>query len=165
MATVLEECATEEQRSVVRVFCGQKDSMQMIFIMKCFLFAMGSVCHVKRFTPGWQTFRWWRRGWNGGAEVARTTVKRILCFGFRLTDKAMGQVDQCRWRICRAINVFFFPGSNMTRFTFYIRLWPIYWLSLAWPLEFVILIMRHRIVYLLTASLNKPRCCTHQVIR
>jgi hypothetical protein len=31
MATVLEECNTEEQRLVVR-FCGQKDSMQFIFI-------------------------------------------------------------------------------------------------------------------------------------
>jgi hypothetical protein len=27
----------------------------------------------------WQTFRWWRRGWNGGAEVAETTVKRLIC--------------------------------------------------------------------------------------
>jgi hypothetical protein len=31
MATVLEECSTEEQRSVVRFFCEQKDSMQRIF--------------------------------------------------------------------------------------------------------------------------------------
>jgi hypothetical protein len=34
---VLEVYNTEEQRSVVR-FCGQKDSMQRIFIRKCFLF-------------------------------------------------------------------------------------------------------------------------------
>jgi hypothetical protein len=39
MATVLEEYSTEEQRSVVR-FYGQKDSMQRIFIKKCFLFTV-----------------------------------------------------------------------------------------------------------------------------
>jgi hypothetical protein len=51
MATVLEVDTTEEQRSVVR-FCGQKDSMQNIFIKKCFLFIAISVCHVKRFITG-----------------------------------------------------------------------------------------------------------------
>jgi hypothetical protein len=56
MATVLEECTNEEQRSVVR-FCGQKDSMQRILIKKCFLFTVGSVCRIKRFTSGWQKFR------------------------------------------------------------------------------------------------------------
>jgi hypothetical protein len=35
--TILEMCTTEEERSIVR-FCGQKDSMQRIFIKKCFLF-------------------------------------------------------------------------------------------------------------------------------
>jgi hypothetical protein len=44
--------AAEEQRSVVRLFCGQNDSMQMTFIKKCFLFKMESVCHVKRFGLG-----------------------------------------------------------------------------------------------------------------
>jgi hypothetical protein len=52
MATVLEECNTEEQRSVVRFFYGQKDSVRRIFIKKCFLFTVGSVCRVKRFTTG-----------------------------------------------------------------------------------------------------------------
>jgi hypothetical protein len=51
MATVLEDCTIEEQHSVVR-FCGQKDSVQMIFIKKCFLFMVGSVCHIKRFSAG-----------------------------------------------------------------------------------------------------------------
>jgi hypothetical protein len=49
MATVLEECSTEEQCSVVR-FCGQTDSMQRIFVNKCFLFTVGSVCCFKHFT-------------------------------------------------------------------------------------------------------------------
>jgi hypothetical protein len=30
-----------------------------------------------------------------GAEVAETTVKRLLCCGFRRTGKAMGHVSQC----------------------------------------------------------------------
>jgi hypothetical protein len=46
MATVVLECATEEQRYVVR-FCGQKDSMQRIFINKSFLFTVGSVCRIR----------------------------------------------------------------------------------------------------------------------
>jgi hypothetical protein len=54
-----------------------------------------------------------------GAEVAETTVKRLLCCGFRRTGKVMGQVYHCWWRICREM---FFPGSKITRFTFYIHL-------------------------------------------
>jgi hypothetical protein len=50
MATMLEGCTTEEQSSVV---CGQNDSMQR----DVYLFTVGSVCRVKRFTAGWQTFR------------------------------------------------------------------------------------------------------------
>jgi hypothetical protein len=56
--------------------------------------------------PWWQTFRWWERGWNGGVQVAETTVKRLLCCGFRCTDKVMGQVYQCWWRMHQEINVF-----------------------------------------------------------
>jgi hypothetical protein len=51
MATVL-ECGTEKHRSFVLVFGGQKDSMQRIFIKKCFQFTVGSVCRVKQFTTG-----------------------------------------------------------------------------------------------------------------
>jgi hypothetical protein len=40
-----------------------------------------------------------------GAEVAETTVKRLLCCGFRCTGKVMGQVYQCWWRICRELTV------------------------------------------------------------
>jgi hypothetical protein len=58
MATVLEGCTTEEQRSAVRfLFCEQKDSMQSIYIKNRFLFTVGSVCRVKPFIPGWQTFQ------------------------------------------------------------------------------------------------------------
>jgi hypothetical protein len=40
-----------------------------------------------------------------GGEVTETTEKRLLCCGFRRTGKAMGQVYQCWWRICREIDV------------------------------------------------------------
>jgi hypothetical protein len=56
MATVLEERTTEKQRPVVS-FYAHKDSLRRLFINKCFLFRVGSVCLVKRFTTGWQTFR------------------------------------------------------------------------------------------------------------
>jgi hypothetical protein len=48
MATVLQGCITEEQPSVV-LFYGQKGSMQWIFINKCFIFMVGTVCRVKQF--------------------------------------------------------------------------------------------------------------------
>jgi hypothetical protein len=51
MATVLELCTTEEQRSVMR-FYAQIDSMKRILIKKYFLFTVESVCRVKRFTAG-----------------------------------------------------------------------------------------------------------------
>jgi hypothetical protein len=51
MATVLEGVLLKNS-ILLCVFCGQKDSMQRIFINKWFLFTVGSVCHVKRFTTG-----------------------------------------------------------------------------------------------------------------
>jgi hypothetical protein len=63
---------------------------------------------------------------RSGAEVAETTVKILLCCGFRRTGKTMGQVYQC-WRICREIYVF----SRYEYHMFYVLyLWPIFWLSL-----------------------------------
>jgi hypothetical protein len=97
------ECTTKEQRSVVPLFMGKRLTAKL-FIKKCFKFTVGSVCRVKRSTTGWQNFRWWRRDWNGGAEMAEATVKRLLCCGFRRTGKAAGQVYQCWWKICREMN-------------------------------------------------------------
>jgi hypothetical protein len=51
MATVLEECITEKQHSAL-CFLWAKDSMQRIFIKKCFLFMVESVCCMKWFTSG-----------------------------------------------------------------------------------------------------------------
>jgi hypothetical protein len=63
-------------------------------------------CLPRKAVPSWwQTFHWWRKGWKGGAELAETTVKRLLCWGFWRTGKTIGQVYQCCWRICQDINV------------------------------------------------------------
>jgi hypothetical protein len=53
---VLEEYITEEQRSVVRSFSGQKGSMKRTYIKKYFSYLAGSVCPVKRFTTGGRLF-------------------------------------------------------------------------------------------------------------
>jgi hypothetical protein len=51
MATVLEHCTIEEKHSVARFFLWAK-GLNAKDVIK-----MGSVCHVKRFTAGWQRFR------------------------------------------------------------------------------------------------------------
>jgi hypothetical protein len=102
IATVLEEYSTEERHSVVRFFCGQKDSMQRIFIKKCFLFTVGSVCGVKRFHLGGKRF--------ADDEEVETEVRkwrRQQSKDFYAACSAMGQVYQSSWRICREINVFY----------------------------------------------------------
>jgi hypothetical protein len=65
--------------------------MQRIFINKCFLFTVGNVCRVKRFRLAGKRFVD-EEVETGCAEVAETTVKRLLCCGFRRTGKATGQV-------------------------------------------------------------------------
>jgi hypothetical protein len=131
-------CTTEEKSSIVR-FYNQEERMQSIFIKKCFLFTVESVCRLKRFAT-------WSR--NSLKDVRKSqmmpdhvallrlrqeqlveiTIKRLLCFRFRRTCKAMEEVYECWWRICRETK--FFPISNITYFTFYIHLWRTYWLSL-----------------------------------
>jgi hypothetical protein len=103
---------------------GQKDSVQRIFIKTCFLFMVGSVCRVSGSQLGretWQIFRWSRSRWDSS--------QKLLYCEFRRTGKVIGHVSQCWWRICRAKNGFF-PGPNITCFTFDIHLWPLYWFSI-----------------------------------
>jgi hypothetical protein len=103
-----EDCTTEEQHYVVR-FCRQKDSKQRIFIKKCFLFTVGSVCRVKRSQLGreilsraFESRRWCTtRCGSGWGNSQKTSMLRVSS-----TGKAMGQVYQCLWKICREINVF-----------------------------------------------------------
>jgi hypothetical protein len=46
MATVLEDVLPKNSVLLRVCFCGQKGSMQRIFIKKCFLFTTGNVYHV-----------------------------------------------------------------------------------------------------------------------
>jgi hypothetical protein len=50
--------------------------------------------------------------------MTETTIKRLLCCGFRRSGKAMGQVYQCWRRICREIMFSFFQFriSHVLRF-------------------------------------------------
>jgi hypothetical protein len=56
MVTVLEDCTTEEQPSIVIFFCVWAKGHSAADIYKE-IFTMGSVCRVKRFITEWQTLR------------------------------------------------------------------------------------------------------------
>jgi hypothetical protein len=121
MATVLEECTTGEQRSVVCFFVdkgldakGVHKEMFAVYGGKCLSCKMVHGC-IEKFSQGHSKVT---DDAPPGAEVAETTAKRLLCCGFRCTGKAMGQVlleDMLR-------NKCFFPGSNIMCFIFYIHL-------------------------------------------
>jgi hypothetical protein len=93
------------------VFYGQNDSIQRIFIKKCFLFTVRSVCCVKAIHNLVKKFSQGRSNVaddaRPGAEVVETTVKRLQCCGFWCTGEMIRQVYQCWWRICQEINVSF----------------------------------------------------------
>jgi transposase len=98
---VFESCNTEKQRSVVRFFffwCAKglhaKDIHKEMFPV------YGGKCLSRKTVHNWvEKFSKGRSkvpdDARQGAEVAETTVKRLLYSGFRLTGKAMGQVYQC----------------------------------------------------------------------
>jgi hypothetical protein len=106
--------------------------MQSIFIKKCFLFTVGSVCRIKRLTTEWRNCHLVGECFTDDEEVEtevrkllRQQSKRFLCCGFRRTGKAMGEVYQCWWRrICGEINAFSRFKYHM--FYVYIHLWPVY---------------------------------------
>jgi hypothetical protein len=81
--------------------------MQRIFIKKCFLFTVGSNCSVKSFHFGGKRFADDEEFEKEARKWLRQQSKRLLCCWYRHTSKAMGQIYQCWWRICREINVFF----------------------------------------------------------
>jgi hypothetical protein len=78
-------------------FCGQKASIQTIFIKKCLMFTVGSVCYVKRFKTGSRNCvkdvrksQMMKRRRESGLDNS----KKLLCCGFRCSGKVMGQVYQ-----------------------------------------------------------------------
>jgi hypothetical protein len=115
MATVLEGSTTEVQRSVLRFFffLWEKGLNAKDIHKKCFLFTVGSVCRVKRFTTEWETFSLMTKLKRSCASGFDNSQKNSV-LRFRSTDKAMEQVYQCCWRICREIHVFI--GSNIICF-------------------------------------------------
>jgi hypothetical protein len=113
-------------------FSGQKVSKQKIFIKKRFSFTVGSVCRVKRFTRGsrnmenilFMTQRFKLRRGSGWDNSRKTSILRVSTLWYSDgTSVSMLVEDMSR-------NKCYFPGSNITCFTFYIRLWPICWLPL-----------------------------------
>jgi hypothetical protein len=111
MVTVL-EYTTEEQSSVIPFFWAE--GLNAMDIHKDMFPVYVGKCLSRKAVHNWVA-----DVSNGSAEVTETTVKRLLCCGFRRTGKAMGHGDQCWWRIYREM---FFPGSNITCFTFYFHL-------------------------------------------
>jgi hypothetical protein len=95
--TVLEEYTTEKQRSVVRFLWTKglnakniHKEMFPVYRGKCL---SHKAVHnwVEKFSHGHLKVT---DDDQPGAEVAKTTVKRLLCCWFRRTGKVMGQVYQ-----------------------------------------------------------------------
>jgi hypothetical protein len=92
--------------------------MEIMFIKKCYLFMVGSVCRVKRFITGSRNYLMDIRKSQMMSDQVRKwlrAVRRLTCCGFRRTGKAMGQVlsglvgDMAR-------NKCFPSGPNILRF-------------------------------------------------
>jgi hypothetical protein len=119
---VLEEYIIEEQLSVVRFLWAKglnaKDIHKEIFAV------YGGKCLSRKAVHDWvdKFYQGLSKVANDdrpGVEVAQTTVKRLLCCGFRRAGKAMGQVYQCRYRICRDINVLVSSFENHMFYVLY----------------------------------------------
>jgi hypothetical protein len=102
-------------------------------VHKCFLFTGGSVCRVKRFTTrSRNALKDVRKSQMVPDEVRKRLRQHSKDCGFRRTGKAMRQVYQCWWRICREINVFF---SRFEYRMFYV-VYPFVTYLLTLPLKF-----------------------------
>jgi hypothetical protein len=96
--------------------CVQKDSMQRLFIKKCFLFTMGSVCRVKCFHLGRKRF---------ANEEFETKLQKLLRQQSKVFCAAGFDALVMRWDKCFSDGegyieklMGFFSGSNFTCFTF-----------------------------------------------
>jgi hypothetical protein len=102
MTSAFDGCTTEEQSPVV-CFLPAKGLNARIFIKKCFLFTVGNVCPVKRFTTESRNSLKDVRKTQMINEEVETEVRKWLrqqskdfyAAGFRRTGKAIGQVFQC----------------------------------------------------------------------
>jgi hypothetical protein len=107
MATVLEECTNEELRSVVRFFLWAKELDGKDIHKEMFPVYGGKYMSSKAVHNWVANVSLMTKRLKRGEEVAETTVKGLLCCGFRRIGKAMKHVYQCWWRICRHM---FLPG-------------------------------------------------------
>jgi hypothetical protein len=114
---VLEECNTEEQRSVLRILWTARYNAKDTHIEILPVYGGNCLPHeevhnwIEKFSQGRSKVADDARP---DAEVAETTVKRLLCCVFRRIGKAMGQMFQCWLRICREKKMFF-----LTRFKYH----------------------------------------------
>jgi hypothetical protein len=128
MATVLDGCIIEEQLSVVRfiLLLLLKKGLNSKDIHKEIFPAYDGKCLARKAVHDW--VEKFSQGLSNvtddarpRAELLETTVKRLVCCGFRRTDKTMRPVYQCWWTICREINVI--PRFEYHNFRlFYIQL-------------------------------------------
>jgi hypothetical protein len=104
MATVLEECSTEEHRSFVRFLWGNGINANNIHNVMFSVY--GGKCFTRKAVHNWvEKFSQGRLivadDARPGARVVEITVKRFLCCELRRTGKEMGQLHQCQWRMYR----------------------------------------------------------------
>jgi hypothetical protein len=109
METVLEVCTAEQQRSVV-LFLWAKE-LNAKDVHKDMFPVYGGKCLSRKAVHNWVEKRDKRFADDEEVETEvrnwlRQQSKKLLCCGFRSCGKAMGQVYQCWWRICREINCF-----------------------------------------------------------
>jgi hypothetical protein len=99
-------------------------SMQRIFIKKCFLFTVGSVCHVKRFTVGSRNSlkdvrkSLMKQGLKRMRKWLRQQSKDFYAAGFDALVKRRDKYISVGGEISREINVFIFQFriSHVLRF-------------------------------------------------
>jgi hypothetical protein len=109
------------------IFCGKTNSMQRMFTKKCFLFTVGSVCRVKRFTTGSRNFNKDFRKSQMVPDQARKWLREESKHFYAAGIDALVR----RWDSCINVgggyveNQMFLSGSGITYFTFYIHLRPI----------------------------------------
>jgi hypothetical protein len=130
---MLKKCTTKELCSVVRLLWAKGlntkwYSQRNVSSLRWEVFVVQSASTLVA------NVSWWRRSWIGGAEVAETTVKRLVCCGFRSTGKAVGHVCLCWW-ICR--ECFFFQ----VRILHVLRLLSICDFSTESPSYFILLML------------------------
>jgi hypothetical protein len=94
--------------------------MQRLFVKKCFLFTVGSVCSVKQFSLRGKRFA--DKG-EVETEVRKWLIQLSKDFYAASFDALVKRWDKCINAGGEYVEkLMFFPGSNITCFTFYIHL-------------------------------------------